>query len=470
MSLGLLFHLLSACRDLVGLFEKSKRKKFDRQYQQAISSTGRDSGTLLAAFCEDCRKRVAKKPHDSQALYRWGVALMWRASRASGNEEDRLYEQSAHKLAQAQKASPNDGEICAARVEALRRRADLQTGDLRRRMLKDVCELCEARAGIYAAGAWDGATLDTWGRALLSLGSGTAAEEADRLYELADRKLGQAYALAPERSDILSNRSTEMLWRATLHTGEKQRELLRNVVQICEQQASEGKGGAQGLVTWGTALGYLAVAAGKPEAEGLYEQAEARFSRALYLDPENLPAQAGLVRTLGRRALLKRGDEYITLITRACEECERFSRSAPDCGELLNQWGNLLEWRAVSSEAGESVRLFAEAEEKYSRALTLKPGDIELTCALAHALTVRATMLGGGDAPALTIRACDLLARACERNPSSVEALRHWAQAAEVRMQLVPGEESLRMRESVRAKLTALASIELAAEQAGQVQ
>jgi tetratricopeptide (TPR) repeat protein len=384
---------------------------------------------------------------------------MWRATGISGNDADRLYEQADKKFAQALKIVPNDEEICASRVEAKRRRGLLHPDEAGRRLLTETCEMCEARVGIYAKGTFDAWILNTWGLALRDLAARETGAEADRLCEIAAEKLRQGYSLAPDQNQILSSRAEVLLWRASLHTGAQQREILGRVLEICEQLASQGSGGAGILQLWGDALSWLATSASASEAESLYTRADEKYARALSLASSNRQASISRVRAAGRRALLKRGRERLDLLTQAREQCVDMAGWNSQDPELWEEWGTLLSWMAVFADERDGDRLFAEASEKIQHGLNISPGHPRLTCGLAGTLLFRASLHGSDGGAISAARASELFETVLQKNPTDSAALYQWATAVSLHARLEPGSEAIRSLADAAAKLEAAVAL-----------
>ncbi|HTS25891.1 MAG TPA: hypothetical protein VMH81_08445 [Bryobacteraceae bacterium] len=167
-------------------------------------------------------------------LHKWGSALWRRAGSASDSESGRLYEQADKRFVQALAIEPNNGEIHAERVEMLRRRAMLYPDEKGRRLLREVCELCEKWTGIYASGPQDARILGVWGPALSNIAAYEAGAERERLYEEADDKLQRAYALSAN-ADFFVNRADILLCRSVSRRGVVDRNALTRVCDLCRE-------------------------------------------------------------------------------------------------------------------------------------------------------------------------------------------------------------------------------------------
>jgi hypothetical protein len=164
--------------------------------------------------------------------------------------------------------------------------------------------------------------------------------------------------LAPDQNQILSSRAEVLLWRASLHTGAQQREILGRVLEICEQLASQGSGGAGILQIWGDALSWLAASASAAEVESLYTRADEKYARALSLASSNRQASISRVRAAGRRALLKRGRERLDLLTQAREQCVDMAGWNSQDPELWEEWERCsVGWPCSPMSAKETVCL-----------------------------------------------------------------------------------------------------------------
>jgi tetratricopeptide (TPR) repeat protein len=426
-------------------FKKASARKIDRLLDKARAASGTEADTLLARACEECARRVEKKPRDAHALHQWGVALWWRAAKASRSEAEQIYEQADQKFSHAQAISPNDPACCSDRVGALFYRSALHPGDKGRRLLTEVCDLCHKRVGITGKGPYDARTLHTWGMALWWLARGEKGAEAKRLYQEADERFAKAVALEPKEADFAVDRASALVHRAALYGGDEQRQMLQRACRQCQQLSYRGKGGARMLAIWGSALCWLGATSKGEEAERYYAEAEKIAARALRIDPDSAHAAAVMVRAMSHFAQLQRGEKRGALLARVCEECARFDKAHPGDADLLESWGTALTWRAGSGDYAEADRLFAEAAEKLSLGLSVRPGDRSLSACLAAALGHRARLLGGEGARPLIQRAGELLEAVLNDSPGNYQALTLWAGLLHCRARLMPGEETARM-------------------------
>lgn len=448
MALSIVFDLLSLVGEGFSFYKKHKQahaEKLDRLLDEARAASGPEAETLLAQACEEAARRIEKKPQDAHALHQWGVALWWRAAKAGRSEADHIFEQADRKFFQAHAIAPNDGACCADRVEALRNRAALPPGDKGRRLLLQICELCQKRLGIYWSGPHDARMFHTWGMALWGLAANETGEEAKRLFKEADEKFTRGCALAPEDSDTAVDQADALVSRAALHTGDEQREMLQFACQQCQQLAYRGKGGARMLGIWSGALCWLGATSKGEEAARYYAEAEKKAARALRIAPDSERAAVGMLRALTHRALGQRGEGRRKLLAQACEECARLDERHPRDADLMIEWGTALVWRAVAASNAEAEGMCAEAAEKLTLGLSVRPAGEFLSMSLAVALGYRARLLGGEAARPLILRAGELLEGVLNGNPANYQALEKWASLSHVRARLMPGEETTRM-------------------------
>jgi tetratricopeptide (TPR) repeat protein len=345
MALSLVVEALGLVSDGWRLYRNRKQAhvdKLDRLLDEARAASGPEANALLAQVCEEAARRVEKKPQDAHALHQWGVALWWRATKASPSEADHIYEQADQKFVQSQAIAPNDGACCADRVGAMVYRAALHTGDKGRRLRLQICELCRKRVGVMWSGPYDGRTFRAWGSALWWLAASETGAETKRLYKEAAEKFEKAVSLAPDETDFAVERAQVSVYRAALHTGDEQREMLERVCQQCQQLAQRGKGGARMLEVWSGALCWLGSAAKGDEAARFYAEAEKIAARALRIDPDSERAAVGLARTLTCRALEQRGEVRRRLLDQVCERCARFEKAHPRDADQLLEWGTAL--------------------------------------------------------------------------------------------------------------------------------
>ncbi|MGB7761337.1 MAG: hypothetical protein WBL61_16015 [Bryobacteraceae bacterium] len=388
--LGHVADLGSLGLDLYRKRQQGHVSKVDRLFDEARTASGKERSALLAQLCEECARRIEKKPGDAHALHYWGVALWWRAAQATGGEAERLYEKADKKLAQAQALAPNKGAIRADRAEALRWRSALHSGEKARHLLIQVCEECEKRVGIYASGADDARVFHTWGMALWWLAAKAQGDEAKRMYKEADDKFERGRTLAPDQTETVVDQAEALVWRSALHSGDEKREMLLRACKQCEELAGRGKGGARMLATWSRALCWLGTMATGAEAERYYLEAEKKASRALRIDPGIAHAAELRARAMAGRAYFESGETRRNLLIQVCEECDRLAGANQPDAKVLDLWARALTWLGTMAPGDEADRRFAAAEEKCAQGLAIAPGDEQL-------LSLRAQLCKGED-------------------------------------------------------------------------
>jgi tetratricopeptide (TPR) repeat protein len=452
MALGLVVEALGLANHTWEFYRKRKQAHVEKLYRllnEARAASGPEAEALLTQACEEAARRLEKKPQDAHALHQWGVALWWRAAKASRSEADHIYEQADGKFVQSQAIAPNDAACCADRVGAMLYRAALHTGDKGRRLRLQICELCRKRVGIVWSGPYDARTFHTWGSALWWVATSETGEEAKRLYKEASEKFARAVALDPRDGEFAVDQADVLAWRAALYSGDEQREMLQRVCQQCQQLACRGIGGARMLAIWAGALRWLGSAAKGEEAERFYAEAEKIAARAWRIAPDSARAACGLAGSLTYHALQQRGEERRETLARLCEQCTRFDKVHPRDANVMLSWGTALIWRASAAINAEADGLFAEAAETLTLGLSVRPADDSLRTSLAVALGYRARLLGGEAARPLVLRAGELLEGVLTSNPANYQALAQWASLSHVRARLMPGEETTRVAAEV---------------------
>jgi len=426
-------------------FTKAPGLKIDKLLNEARAASGTEADVLLARVSEVCRQRIARNSRDAHALHQWGVALWWRAAKATGAEADRLFEQADQKFSAAQYIAPNDAACCSDRVGALRYRAKVSPGEKARQLLRQTCELCRKRVGTVSNGPYDGRTFYAWGTALWMLAMSENGTEARRLYQEADEKFTRGRTLAPEDAGIYVEQANALLHRAVLYSGDQRREIVERARQQCQQLASAGSGGAYVLVLWCSALCGLGSMAKGAEPEAFFAEAEKKARRALEIAADTPYAAAAVVRAMTCRALLARGEARGRLLLDVCEEATRFDQAGPRDAELLRLWGVALDWRAAAANRADAVRLFAEAEEKYSLALSAKPADESISTYLGASLSYHSKLLGSEAGRPLVLRSGELLDTVLKASPGNCEALSRWADLLCWRVRFMDRDDATRM-------------------------
>ena len=427
----------------------------DQMFADACAASATERNALLARFCEECARRVEKKPQDAHVLYKWGCALWWRAGARSGSEAAELFEQADKKFARAQQIAPNDGEIRFARAEAMRCHAALYPEEASRRLLVRVCEQCEARLGIFATGPHDARMFNTWGLALWWMAAREKGAEALRLYREADEKFGRGCSLAPEQTEIALNQAEARYWRAYLETGAAQVETLNEVCAQCANLASLGAGGTRMLEVWGSALCWLGARSPGIEGEPYFEQAEAKLSLLLSIDPGHERAAMGRARAIAGRAFLRSGEERRKLLEDVRQEWNRQADSNPRNAELLGMWGATLAWLAIGAKGAEADRLFAEAAEKYTLGMALRPDDESFVTGLAAATFYRVRFHSEEEARQIVTDSCARIENWMRDHPQSYAPLGWWSTLLAARATLLPDEATNRLLAEANERMEA---------------
>ena len=450
-----LLHLLPPANDLRVWSAKRAQAKFDRMFDDACAASGAERNSLLARFGEECARWAEKKPQDAHVLYKWGCALWWRATSKSGSEAGELFEQADKKFARAQQIAPNDGEVHAARAEAMRCHAALYPDEAGRRLLIQVCELCEARLGIFAKGSHDARMFNTWGLALWWMAAREKGAEALRLYQEADDKFARSCSLSPEQTEVPLNQAEARLWRSYWESDDRQRETLHEVCAQCSNLAALGAGDARMLEVWGRALCWLGAKSSGQEAEQYFEQAEAKLARLLAIDPSHQRAAIVRARAIAGRAFLRAGEERRKLLEDVRQECGRQAASNPRHDDLLEMWGNTLAWLAMAAKGAEADGLFAEAAEKYTLGMAARPDDETFVTGLAAVTFYRAGLHREEEARQIVTGSCVLIENWMRDHPQSYAPLGWWSTLLSARATLQPDEETSRLLAEANERLEA---------------
>ena len=143
-----------------------------------------------------------------------------------------------------------------------------------------------------------------------------------------------------------------------------------------------------------------------------------------------------------------------------CKEFERLVNENPRDFSAWSGWGLALHQLAVRKSGAEADGIYAEADEKYSAALALRPDDLPLASHLVRLLYHRGERNGGEAERQCIIRACDLAERIVEQNPVEIGRRAHpsyyqllsaWSSVLYLRTERMPGEETRRLvTEAVR--------------------
>ena len=210
--------------------------------------------------------------------------------------------------------------------------------------------------------------------------------------------------------------------------------LLVKDCQAFEQWVREIPGDASAWSDWGKALAALAAKKSGDEADGLYAQADEKYSAALAIAPNDMVVTSQLVMALWSRAVRKGGDEGRQLLIRACGMCERMAgyperdpkRARVVRSTAFYDWGEVLTGLGRIAGHDEADRFYAEAEEKYSAALAADPDHKSSAFRRAGSLWSRALHRPGEAGRQLLLQARDAYAELVRRSPNDALGLAGW--------------------------------------------
>ena len=128
-----------------------------------------------------------------------------------------------------------------------------------------------------------------------------------------------------------------------------------------------------------------------PDRKGLSSKSITQFAWAYFL------AGSAVI----KRARTKSGDDVDRLFAEAYEKYQKALEIKPNMHEAFNNWGNALLEQAKAENGADADRLFVEAEEKYQKALEIKPDKHEAFNNWGVALMHYAREKSGADADRL---------------------------------------------------------------------
>jgi tetratricopeptide (TPR) repeat protein len=149
--------------------------------------------------------------------------------------------------------------------------------------------------------------------------------------------------------------------------------------------------------------------------------------------------------TLCEQARQKSGAEADRLLAQAGDKYSAALRIKPDMHEALNNWGTALAEQAEQMFGAEADRLFAQAGEKFDAALRFKPDKHEALYNWGLALYEQAKQNSGVEADRLFAQAGEKFEAALRIKPDLHEALNNWGIALLAQAKQKSGAEAERL-------------------------
>ena len=181
---------------------------------------------------------------------------------------------------------------------------------------------------------------------------------------------------------------------------------------------------------WGKSLSLRAARKSGPGADVVYAREDDRCSAALVLSPDDLLLASKLILLLYYRGGRSGGETGRQCLIRACGLAEQMAEKDTTLRvSALFFWGAALRMLGRRLGHPEAAGLYALAEEKYSIALSLAPGDENLAFNRAGAILQQADEHPGETGRPLLAKACDELEQLVARNGENYRALGAWAES-----------------------------------------
>ena len=153
------------------------------------------------------------------------------------------------------------------------------------------------------------------------------------------------------------------------------------------------------------------------------------FALLLLLRAHSADRAAARARAMLQEARDRSDERAAQLLAQCCAECEKILASHPRHLLAWHVWGAALWCLGRWSPADKADALFAEAEEKFSRALEIKPDETKLAIDLCWVLWERAGLHSGVMGLEYLERICEESDRLLVRKPGEARLLNFWASA-----------------------------------------
>ncbi len=222
-----------------------------------------------------------------------------------------------------------------------------------------------------------------WGTALGKLAKLKTGEKAERLYQQAIEKYRKATDIKPDDHQAYYNWGVSLGDLADLKTGEEAEKLYQRSFEKYQKATDIKPDNHQAYYNWGTDLGNLADLKTGEEAEKLYLQATENFLKAIEIKPDRHEAYYNWGTALGKLAKLKTGQEAERLYLQSFEKYQKATDIKPDKHDAYYGWGTALGKLAEQKTGNDSEELLKEAIEKLQKAVDLGSSPYNLSCVYA---------------------------------------------------------------------------------------
>jgi tetratricopeptide (TPR) repeat protein len=263
------------------------------------------------------------------------------------------------------------------------------------------------------------AALNNWGNAISQQARTKTGPEADRLFDEANSKFGEAIRLKPNHPEVLNNWGATLSEQAQIKEGEERDQLFEEARRKLGEAFRLKPDFHSALNNWGNALVAQAKTKAGGEAGRLFEEAGRKYAEALRLKPDFHEALNNWGNALVGQAKTKIGEEADRLYAEAGGKYAEALQAKPDYHAALHNWGSALSSQARTKAGDDAEKLFGEAGLKFAEAVGLKPDFHEALSNWGTSLIHQSSNRAGVEANHLLRRAQENLFKAEMIRPGS---------------------------------------------------
>ncbi len=224
-------------------------------------------------------------------------------------------------------------------------------------------------------------------------------------------------------------------------------------LRLCAHMAQFPAHRVAALSNWGLALSEQAKKRSGAEADGLLEQASAKYAEAVRLKPDFAQAFYNWGDAKWEEAKQKSGAEADRLFEQASVKYAEAVRLKPDYAEAFYNWGNALLDQAWQKSRAEADGLFEQASAKYAEAVRLRPDFADAFNNWGGTFLEQAKQESGAEADRLFEQASAKYAEAVRLKPDFAQAFSNWGGVLLCQAKLKTGDELNEIYQLARQKL-----------------
>lgn len=200
----------------------------------------------------------------------------------------------------------------------------------------------------------------------------TTGDEAEGLYQLANKSYEAALRIKPDMHDALNNWGNSLTAQAKINTSADSDDLFRLGYEKYEFAIHLNPDSPKILYNWGVSLADQAAKKTGTIARCLLAKSCEKYNASLRIDPDKYEALTNWGNSLTNLARIAEDSECNELFSLAYEKYEAALRIKPDLNEALNNWGSALIFHSKRKTGAEADDLIRWASEKCEAALRIK--------------------------------------------------------------------------------------------------